>query len=175
MDFNADHFALFGLARRFRQDGAEIEARYRELMARAHPDRFTSAGAAEQRLALQWTTRINEAQQTLKDPLARAAYLLALVGQEVASESNTAMPADFLIEQMEWREAVAAARAGGDVAELEAMHARLRSSMVALYEELAGLIDERAAYPAAADLLRRLFFLKKLLGEIDAALEALDA
>ena len=76
MDFNVDHFTLFGLPRLFRLDVTALDARYRELAAQVHPDRFAQAGDAERRLSLQWATRVNEAYQTLNSPLKRAQYLL---------------------------------------------------------------------------------------------------
>ncbi len=174
MDFNDDHFALFELPRTFRIDSAALDARYREIQARVHPDKFAHAGDAEQRLSLQWATRINEAYQTLKKPLPRAKYLLHLAGQDVGAENNTAMPTDFLIDQMEWREAVAEARAAGEHHELERLHHRLKHDIGERYDELAVLLDERHDPALAADRVRRLMFLDKLLFEIDDAMAALE-
>jgi len=175
MDFNADHFSLFDLPRAFRLDSALLDKRYREIQARVHPDKFASAGDAERRLSLQWTTRVNEAYQALKKPLLRAQYLLHLAGHDIGLESNTAMPVDFLIEQMEWREAVAEARAAGEHHELEHLHHRLKHDMGERYEELGVLLDEKHDDGQAADRVRRLMFLEKLLYEIDEAIAALEA
>jgi molecular chaperone HscB len=139
-----------------------------------HPDRFAHAGEAERRLSMQWATRANEAFQTLKRPLERAKYLLHLAGHDIQAESNTAMPADFLIEQMEWREAVAEARSGRNHHELEHLHHRLSNDIAARYEEVGRLLDESGDIGAAAELVRRLMFLEKLLHEINDALAALD-
>jgi molecular chaperone HscB len=175
MDFNDNHFALFDLPRAFRLDSAALDARYREIQAKVHPDKFAHAGNAERRLSLQWATRVNEAYQTLKKPLPRAKYLLHLAGQEVGAENNTAMPTDFLIEQMEWREAVAEARAAGDHHELERLHHRLKHDISDRFEELAALFDEQQDYVQATDRVRRLMFLDKLLFEIDDAIAAIEA
>lgn len=174
MDFSDDHFALFELPRAFRLDMAALDARYREIQAQVHPDKFAHAGDAERRLSLQWATRINEAYQTLKKPLPRAKYLLHLAGQDVGAENNTAMPTDFLIEQMEWREAVAEARAAGNHHELEHLHHRLKQDIGERYDELAALLDEHRDSPLAADRVRRMMFLDKLLFEIDDAMAALE-
>jgi molecular chaperone HscB len=174
MEFSDDHFALFELPRAFRLDMAALDARYREIQAKVHPDKFAHAGDAERRLSLQWATRINEAYQTLKKPLPRAKYLLHLAGQDVGAENNTAMPTDFLIEQMEWREAVAEARAAGNHHELEHLHHRLKQDIGERYDELAALLDEHRDSPQAADRVRRLMFLDKLLFEIDDAMAALE-
>ncbi|HEY8357226.1 MAG TPA: Fe-S protein assembly co-chaperone HscB, partial [Ramlibacter sp.] len=106
MNLNDNDFHLFDLPERFAQDGTAIAARWKELQREAHPDKFAAKGGAAQRVALQWSVRINEAYQRLKDPLKRAAYLCELRGAPIAAESNTAMPAAFLMEQMEWREAL---------------------------------------------------------------------
>ena len=174
MDFRADHFALFGLNRGFRLDLSDLDSRYRDIQAQVHPDRFANAGDAERRISMQWATHANEAYQTLKKPLERAKYLLHLAGQDIQAENNTAMPADFLMEQMEWREAVMDARNGGDHHELEHLHNRLRGDNNDRYQELGDLLDGGGDYAQATDRVRRLMFLEKLLYEIDDALASLE-
>lgn len=175
MDFNADHFALFELPRTFRLDSSALDKRYREIQAQVHPDKFVQAGDAERRLSLQWATRINEAYQTLKKPLSRAQYLLHLGEHDVDAENNTAMPSEFLMEQMEWREAVAEARLAREQDELEQLHHRVKQRMNNRYEQLADSLDDQHDYPLAADRVRRLMFLEKLLFEIDDAMASLEA
>jgi len=175
MDFGQDHYALFGLPRGFAVDLAELERVYREVQGRVHPDKFAQAGDAEQRLAMQQATHANEAYLTLKSPLKRAQYLLHLGGHDPQIEHNTAMPTDFLIEQMEWREAVAEAREAADVAELEHLHHRLRKDISAQYDTLHQALDGHLDYSRAADLVRQLMFQEKLLHEINDALEVVEA
>ncbi|MGB7503072.1 MAG: Fe-S protein assembly co-chaperone HscB [Azonexus sp.] len=174
MDFRADHFALFGLNRGFRLDLSDLDSRYRDIQAQVHPDRFVHAGEAERRISMQWATHANEAYQTLKKPLERAKYMLHLAGHDIQAETNTAMPADFLMEQMEWREAVVEARNGGDHHELEHLHNRLRGDINGRYVELGELLDDAGDFHGATDRVRRLMFLKKLLHEIDDALASLE-
>lgn len=174
MDFKADHFQLFGLKRTFRIDLSDLDSRYRDIQAQVHPDRFAHAGEAERRLSMQWATHANEAYQTLKKPLERAKYLLHLAGYDIQAESNTAMPTDFLMEQMEWREAVMEARGGGDHHELERLHNRLRTDINGRYEEVEQLLDDTGDFALATDRVRRLMFLEKLLHEIDDALASLE-
>ncbi|WP_412480271.1 Fe-S protein assembly co-chaperone HscB [Azonexus sp. IMCC34839] len=174
MDLSTDFFSLFELPKIFRLNLSELDSRYRDVQAQVHPDRFAHASEAERRMSMQWATRANEAYQTLKKPLERAKYLLHLAGHDLQAENNTAMPAEFLMEQMEWREAVMEARGGGDHHELERLHNRLRSDMVGRFDELAALLDEKQDYAAATDLVRRLMFLDKLLYEIDDALASLE-
>lgn len=174
-DFNQNDFALFGLEPGFAIDMAKLEQAYRELQSAVHPDRFASQPDTERRLSMQWATRVNEAYRTLKAPLARARYWLHLHGTDVGAENNTAMPPAFLMEQMEWREAVEEARAGADIEELDALHRRLRQQMDAVLAELGQHIDTAPDGAKAAETVRRAMFLEKLHQEIDEALEALES
>lgn len=174
LDLTADFFSLFDMPRAFRLNLSELDSRFREVQAQVHPDRFAHAGEAERRLSMQWATKANEAYQTLKKPLERAKYLLHLAGHDIQAENNTAMPAEFLMEQMEWREAVMEAREGRDHHELEHLHNRLRGDINGRYDELAALLDDAGDLGHATDLVRRLMFLEKLLFEIDDALASLE-
>jgi molecular chaperone HscB len=140
-----------------------------------HPDRFASAGDAERRASMQWTTRVNEAYRTLRSPVQRARYLLELEGVDVAFETNTAMPPDFLMRQMELREALEAAGDARDADALDALRASLRADKLELERALAEAIDARGDLTGAAGLTRKLMFLDKLDAEIDLAYEALEA
>ncbi len=170
-----NHFELFDLKPGFALDGAALEAAYRDIQARVHPDRFAHAGDAERRASMQWTTRVNEAYRTLKSPVARAQYLLELQGVDVALETNTSMPPEFLLEQMELREALERAGDAKDAAALDALRAGLRRETRTLEGSLAEAIDARGDYVGAAGLVRKLMFLEKLGAEIDLAYEALEA
>jgi molecular chaperone HscB len=174
-DFNQDHYALFGLPRGYGVDLAELDRRYRELQGRVHPDKHAHLGEREQRLAMQWATRANEAYQTLKQPISRARYLLELAGVDPQIEQNTAMPEAFLLQQMEWREATEDAREAADSRKLDQLHQRLRRDMTAQYAELARAFDVANDYQQAAEMVRQLLFQEKLLSEIDAGIEALEA
>ena len=173
MDFNQDFFALFQLPRRFALDRAALDAAYRRIQGEVHPDRFAASPEAERRLALQWATRANEAHQTLRQPLARARYLLALAGVDTAEDTNTAMPAEFLMLQMEWREAMMEARAARDADALETLIREVRADARALEAELAAALDDSGDFAAAASLVRKLRFLEKLEADLGEALEAL--
>ena len=165
------HFELFGLPPAFALDSEALERSYREIQSRVHPDRFAHAGDAERRASLQWTTRVNEAFQVLKNPVTRAKHLLELQGVDVAFETNTAMPQDFLMQQMELREALDEAK---DAARLDSLRSRLREERSSLEQAIAEAIDAKKDYRGAADLVRKLQFLQRLDDEIDAAYEATD-
>ena len=170
-----DHFALFGLPRRYAVDRGALEHLFRDLQARVHPDKHAHLGEVERRVAMQWATQVNEAYQTLRDPVKRARYLLHLAGHDPEIETNTAMPAAFLMEQMELREAVAESREGGNADHLYDLHGRLGQEMKAQHERLRDAIDGRRDFADAAQTVRQLMFQEKLLHDIDAALEAVEA
>jgi molecular chaperone HscB len=163
-------FALFALPERFRQDRATIDARWKELQREAHPDRFASQGAAAQRVAMQWSVRINEAYQRLKDPLKRAAYLCEQRGAPINAESNTAMPPAFLMQQMQWREAL------DEAATEDELDALARELSAARAQRLAGierLLDEVQDAAAAAEEVRALMFIERFDHDVQARFEQL--
>jgi molecular chaperone HscB len=172
MNLHDDDFTLFGLPPRHALDRAALDARWRELQGEVHPDRFAAQGAAAQRLAMQWAVRVNEAYQRLKDPLRRAAYLCELRGAAVDAERNTAMPAAFLMQQMQWREDLDEAADGAAVARLDEAVARDERAML---DELATLLDTRGDTAAAAAQVRALMFVARFRHDIERRLDTLDA
>ena len=170
MNLQSDDFELFGVPRRFAQDRAFLDARWKELQREAHPDRFAAQGPAAQRVAMQWSVRINEAYQRLKDPQRRAAYLCELHGAPIRAEDNTAMPAAFLMQQMEWREALDDAR-GGDA--LDALDDETQAARRAALERLATLIDDRQDWAGAAREVRALMFTARFAHDIELRREQL--
>jgi molecular chaperone HscB len=171
---SSSHFELFGLPAAFSIDMERLEQAYREIQSRVHPDRFAHAGDAERRASLQWTTRVNEAYRALKSPVQRACHLLALHGVDVAFETNTAMPQQFLMQQMELRESLEAAVARKDPGELAKIQKGLERDKESLATRLAERIDRDKDYAGAAGLVRELQFLEKLEAEIDAAYEIIQ-
>jgi molecular chaperone HscB len=163
MNLNASDFELFGLPTRFAQDRAAIDARWKDLQREAHPDRFAGEGSAAQRVALQWSVRINEAYQRLKDPLKRAAYLCELRGAPINAENNTAMPPAFLMEQMEWREALDEAEGEAGLEELSDRVLARRREMLAGIERL---LDVQGDAAAAAQQVRALMFVERFAADV---------
>src|SRR6185369_14059294 len=143
------HFELFGLPVAFGLDQEALEKAYREIQAQVHPDRFAHAGDAERRASLQWTTRVNEAYRTLKDPVQRGRHLLELHGVDVAFETNTQMPTDFLMQQLELREELEAATGKKDPSRLDGLRSRLRLQETKLESEIAEAIDGKKDYAGA--------------------------
>ncbi len=175
IDLKQDFFSLFELPQRFGIDGAQLDRRYRELQTLVHPDKFSHLSDAEKRLSMQWTTRVNEGYQTLRSPLARGRYLLSLQGVDTQEETNTAMPVDFLMQQMELREALEAARQQRDPAALDELAAQVRQTTATLQRQLAIALDEQPDDAAAAGIVRKLKFMQKIAEEIGAAFDELDS
>ena len=172
MNIDDDDFTLFGMAEGFAVDAAQLDQRWRELQREVHPDRFASQGAAAQRVAMQWSVRINEAYRRLRDPLSRAAYLCQRRGAPIDAERNTAMPRDFLAQQMAWREALDEAP---DAAALQALAEQVDGSERQRLQRLQQLLDERPDATAAAAEVRALMFLQRFRRDLDHRLDPHDA
>jgi molecular chaperone HscB len=170
MNITDNDFMLFGLAQTQAQDVAQLDLRRRELQAQVHPDRFASEGAAAQRVAMQWAVRVNEAYQRLKDPLKRAAYLCELRGVKVDAERNTAMPTDFLMQQMQWREALEEA---DGAAAVETLDAQVQAQERSMHTRLVELLDVQQNTAAAAAQVRALMFVARFRQDIHKRLDAL--
>jgi molecular chaperone HscB len=166
-----NHFELFGLVPAFALDFDHLDRAYRDIQSRVHPDRFAQAGDAERRASMEMTTQVNEAYRTLKSPVQRGKYLLALNGVDVGFESNTAMPRDFLMEQMELRERLEAAKQGSD---LDLLSSELSAEKRTIENQIKEKIDIKHDFAAAGDLVRKLMFLERLGEEIGAAYESLE-
>lgn len=168
-----NHFDLFHLPPKFAIDMGALDAAYRDVQGQVHPDRFVSATDAEKRVAMQWATRANEAYQTLKNPQKRAQYMCELNGVDLKTESNTAMPMQFLMQQMEWREALGDAKASRDLAALEALDEEVgkdrKARMVQIGEQL-----DAGDYEHAAQGVRALMFLEKFGEELHYAFDAIE-
>ena len=168
-----DHFQLFDLPARFALDMAALDSAYRSVQGHVHPDRFASGTAAENRAAMQWATQANEAYRTLKSPLKRAAYLCERAGVPIEAESNTSMPAEFLMQQLEWREALDEALAERDCTALRALGEGMAAERDRLLGEIGRALDVDADFALAASRVRQLMFIEKFGTEISSAEETL--
>ena len=162
MDLTQNYFALFGLPEAFAVDTTVLGERYRQLQAETHPDRFAGGTDQERRLAQQGASLVNDAYETLKSPHRRARYLLDLLGAPV--DDRRPLPPHFLIEQMELREELAAARGADDPMDtVEGVLAEVRRVVKGMSGELAAAFDEGGADAlarAAEITLKMQFFLK---------------
>lgn len=168
----SSHFELFGLPPAFALDLSRLDAAYRDIQAQVHPDRYTQAGDAERRASMQMTTRVNEAYRTLRSPVRRAQYLLELNGVDVGFETHTAMPPEFLMQQMQIREQLEEAR---NARTLDLLRKDLDVQAKDLESRIEEQIDGKRDFAAARELVRKLMFLERFGDDIDAAYEALEA
>ena len=170
MNLQSDDFELFGLAQKFTQDRAAIDTRWKELQREVHPDRFAAQGPSAQRIAMQWSVKINEAYQRLKDPLKRAAYLCELNNAPVDGENNTAMPASFLTEQIQWREALDEAKTGENIYQIVLQANEFRHKQLLKIEQL---IDIQNDFKAAVEQVRSLMFVERFQVEVETRMDLL--
>ena len=168
MNLQATDFELFEIPAQFAQDRSVLDAKWKDLQREAHPDKFAAQGAAAQRIAMQWSVRINEAYNRLKDPLKRATYLCELNGAPIQAHTNTAMPPAFMMMQIEWREALEDAKTSGELEEIEHKAANYKLEQLSKIEQF---IDIKHDYAAAANEVRALMFVARFVGEIEARLD----
>ena len=158
-DLSQSFFALFGLDERFDVDERALEEAYVLLQKQFHPDRYASLPDHERRAATQWSMRINEGYQTLKDQLYRAIYLLSIRGVEL--EENPSLPSDFLMTQMMFREALEEIEQSRALSELDRFKDKLKQSVAEQCDSLSLHFDKDSA-AGFKSAIYALQFLKKL-------------
>ena len=166
----ANDFALFQMPQQFALDLLSLEQSWKALQRHAHPDMHAQSDASAQRLSMQWSVRINEAYQRLKNPIKRAAYLCELHGAPIRAENNTAMPPAFLIQQMEWREALEDAVT---MAQLEQLANETRVAETAQLAVIAQALDVDKAPVKASQEVRSLMFIQRFGQEVEARIDLL--
>jgi molecular chaperone HscB len=162
-----NYFEIFNLPEQFDTNLKTLHERFSEIQKSVHPDRFASATKLEQQQSLLKSTKINEAYQTLKQPLLRAKYLIELHHQKDAAP----LPTDFLMQQMEWEEELE------DISELTALIAFEKNIEMTAQEEtkrLAELIDQDKDWETAQGSLGKLKFLTALLNKASERLHVLS-
>ncbi len=172
---NNTYFELFGLTPQFDINLVTLETNYRSVQSASHPDRFVTASPAEKLRSMQTATLANEAYQTLKNPADRAKYVLALQGVDAVAETNTTMPAEFLMQQMEWREAIDDAKQTNNIEALDALLSEMQQEARILQTELTELIDVKKNLPLALEATRKLIFIDKVCADIRKIIEHLHA
>ncbi|MCK6427259.1 MAG: Fe-S protein assembly co-chaperone HscB [Burkholderiaceae bacterium] len=170
MNLTDTDFQLFDVPARFEQDPTVLSERWKALQREVHPDRFAAEGPAAQRVAMQWAVRVNEAYRRLLDPLARGAYLCELNGHPVDAQRNTAMPAAFLMQQMEWRDQLAQA---GSAAAVETLAEEVAGERQRLLDRLHQALDAHQDWAEAVAVVRSLMFLDRFAADVDRRLDAL--
>jgi len=168
-----NYFELLGLPAQFEIDLILLHQHYRTLQSEVHPDRFVTTSANERMQSMQVATQANEAYQTLKNTTARARYLLQLNGIETLEESNTVMPDDFLMLQMEWREAIDDANSAKDTSALDKLLVEIRQMAQHLSQGL-GVQFAQKSYQEASESVRKLSFIDKIIADIHRVIEQLE-
>lgn len=169
-----NYFELFALAETFTIDLSVLESHYRKIQSAAHPDRFVTTSSAEKLQSMQVATLANKAYQTLKNPASRAKYLLSLNDINATQETNTAMPVDFLMQQMEWRESLEDFKAAKDVNGLDDLTKKMRQEAKVLTTELTTMFDKNHNLVAATDTTRKLIFIDKVCEDINKAITQIE-
>ena len=170
LNLQSNDFEIFGIEPGFAVDRDALDARWKDLQREAHPDRFATADAQAQRQAMQWSVRINEAYQRLKDPLKRAAYLCEMHGAPIQAENNTAMPAAFLMQQMQWREDLEEASGLDDLERMADDVAKARGAML---QGLQTTADALRDWPALAQQVRALMFVERFARDVESRIDLL--
>jgi molecular chaperone HscB len=179
-DLTSNYYELFQLPVSFVVDLNALSDRYRTLQSSIHPDKYANAGDFERRLSVQQSARINEAFQTLKNPLSRARYLLKLNGIDMDSDSDTSMDPIFLMQQMELRERLEAVQGSANPGEvlLEVNH-DIDEILEGIIRELKTIFAGTLAgtpvsdLQAARDCVRRMQFMTRLQEEAEVLEETL--
>ena len=169
-----NYFELLKLKPAFELDLAVLESNYRKIQSESHPDRFVTAPAPKKLQSMQTATLANEAYQTLKNSASRAKYLLELQGINAIAETNTAMPADFLMQQMDWRENLEDAKSEKNIKALDSLLTEMRAEAKTLQADLGDFLDTKKNYVAATEVTRKLIFIEKVCADINKAIEQIE-
>lgn len=173
MNLQLNDFELFGLPQQFALDAKQLAEHWKALQREAHPDRHAAAGEAARRVAMQWSARINEAYQRLRDPVRRAAYLCELRGEKVATQGAAAVPPEMLLRQMEWHEQLEQALEQADAhGAAEALVAEVAAAHREALQKLADMLDQQHDAAAAARQLQVLMFISRMDTTIRDRLDA---
>lgn len=163
---NSNFFELFHLPVSYEVDLGQVQQQYMHLQKQVHPDRFANATDQEKRLSMQQTSWLNEAQQTLKDPVLRASYLLSLKGDEFSLENETTMDAEFLMQQLEMRERLESIKEEDDPLDaLDGLAKDVKQKTATMMDGFAQAY-EKDELVEAREWIRKLQFMKKAKNEI---------
>jgi molecular chaperone HscB len=165
-----DYFALFQIKPQFKIDRQALESAYLTVQKQVHPDLHAGGSEAEKRVSMQMATLANSAYRTLMNPIQRGLYLCAKNGVDPQLETNTAMPATFLMQQMEWRETLDEAR--DNASKLEELYAQVEKTKREVLLEVEQAIDVQQNFEVAAQKLRALLFIDKFSVELEEAISA---
>jgi molecular chaperone HscB len=165
---NQNFFDLLQLPKAFVIDLKKLDQNYQSIQKEIHPDRFASLGDDTKLESIKKTAQVNDAYQTLKSPIRRAEYLLQLHGVNIHDEKYTAMPQDFLMQQMEWREELEMHKQ--DKLALEKLAADIQKNKNQMINQLPAFFDNKDDLNDAIKTTRELNFIEKIEQHINDAL-----
>ena len=165
-----DYFALFQLKPQFKIDRQALESAYLTVQQKVHPDMHAQASDSDKRVSMQLSALANSAYRTLMNPIQRGLYMCAKNGVDPQLETNTAMPAQFLMQQMEWREALDDVR--DQPSKLDSLYKEVEQTRENLLKEVEATIDGANDFEMAAKQLRALLFIDKFSAELEDAISA---
>lgn len=155
----------------FSVDASLLDAQWKARAAQVHPDRFVNASAPEKRVAMQWSTQLNEAYRVLRDPLQRAKYLCELAGQDVSESTSRTLGMAFLSQQMEWREELENLEAARDGVGLDALLTQVRADCAQCQSQTSQWIEQKH-WNEAVKSLNEWMFIEKFFKEVQSAKRA---
>jgi len=167
-----NYFELFQLPVSLAVNTNELAVRYRDLQRQFHPDNVASEAESVKLAAMQQSVEINSAYNTLKQPLARAEYILVLQGIDLRHEQQTVKDTAFLMEQLDWREELDGLQKSPDEAAITRFQARVKTYYQQYFAELEQQLAD-ALFEKAADTVRKLKFVQKMKDELDKLEESL--
>ena len=165
-----DYFALFQLKPQFKIDRQALESAFLTVQQKVHPDMHAQASDSDKRVSMQLSALANSAYRTLMNPIQRGLYMCSRNGVDPQLETNTAMPAQFLMQQMEWREALDDVR--DQPSKLDSLYKEVEQTRENLLKEVEATIDGANDFEMAAKQLRALLFIDKFSAELEDAISA---
>jgi molecular chaperone HscB len=161
-----NYFELFQLPQAFDIDQAALAAAYRKVQQQVHPDKFAGEPAAEQRIAVQFASYVNQAYDALRHSVKRGEYLLTLAAQSESMQNATTSDPAFLIQQMQWRETLAECQHEAEpILALDKLRLEAKREMSGLEGQFAEAYESQD-WPLARQILGKLMFVNKLLADI---------
>ena len=165
---SVNFFTLLHLPEAFVIDLEKLDQNYQSIQKEIHPDRFASSNDELRLESIKKTAQANDAYQTLKSPIRRAEYLLHLQGVNIDDEKYTAVPQDFLMQQMEWREELESHKKNRVA--LEKLAQDIQKNKIEMIKELPRHFENKSNLDEAAKITRELNFIEKIEKHIDDAL-----
>ncbi len=166
VDFSSNFFDLFGVDQHFVIDIDSLETRFQDLQKHLHPDRYAALSDAEKRWSMQAASYVNEGYQTLRKDLQRAVYLLKLNDISIDEETDTQMAPQFLMDQMEYREALESATSKSDpFAALDVIRRQLKAGTQEQVDDFTKAAAD-SDWATARNTVRQWQFLEKLASEV---------